>query len=145
MLLSTSGTSQPVKSGFITAVLDQETVSGVAIFKFSSGSESSVLPVDLGARFSLFVERSATLHTEIAIFRTEDTSPIQLMLQDVAGTEIRTASLLPSGAKQFAGFLGELFADLPPDFTGTLLMTSDRNFVPVGLRLGRKPHRISPS
>ena len=84
-VLRTRGISDPLRTGFVRVDLNQEEVSGVAIFKFASGLEASVLPSQTGKRFALFVERSSSLDTGIAVYR-ETTSPIHLKLYDSSGT-----------------------------------------------------------
>ena len=130
----TRGTSDPLRTGFVRVDLDQEEVSGVAIFQFSSGLEASVLPSQTGKRFALFVERSSDLDTGIATYRAT-TSPIKLKLYDSFGTLVDERSFDFSG-RQAARFLTELFPDLAGVFQGSLLVESEGPFALLGLRLG---------
>ncbi len=134
-VLRTQGTSDPLRTGFVRVELDQEEVSGVAIFKFASGLEASVLPSQTGKRFALFVERSSDLDTGIAIYR-ETPSPIDLKLYDASGTLVDEHPFDFSGS-QAARYLKELFPDLASVFQGSLLVESEGLFALLGLRFGR--------
>ena len=133
-VLRTLGTSHPLRTGFVRVELDQEEVSGVAIFKFASGLEASVLPSRTGKRFALFVERSSGLDTGIAIYR-ETPSPLDLKLYDRSGTLV-DERLFDFSGSQAARFLTELFPDLPEVFQGSLLVESEGLFAILGLRSG---------
>ena len=133
-VLRTLGTSDPLRTGFVSVELDQEEVSGVAIFRFASGLEASVLPSQTGKRFALFVERSSNLDTGIAIYR-ETSTPINLKLYDASGTLVRERPFDFPGF-QAARFLTELFPDLTGGFQGSLVVESEGSFALLGLRLG---------
>lgn len=139
VILRTQGTSAPLKTGFVRVYLDQEEVSGVAIFKFTSGLEASVLPSQTGKRFGLFVERSSGLDTGIAVYRETD-QPINLKLYDREGTLVDERPFEFTGSQgpqvQGARFLSELFPDLAAVFQGSLIVVSDGPFALLGLRFG---------
>ncbi len=137
IVLNTDGSSNPVRSGYIEVQLDREETGGVAIFRFGSGSsvaETSVLPLELGRRFSVFVQRSDVLDTGLAAFRSVPGSPIQLRLYDLQGNLLREQEWSFQGS-QTAEFLGQIFADLG-DMQGVLTLESAEPFAPTGLRFG---------
>ena len=133
-VLRTQGTSDPLRTGFVRVDLDQEEVSGVAIFQFASGVEASVLPSQLGTRFALFVERSSGLDTGIAIYR-ETPNPINLKLYDTDGNLVDERTFDFPGS-QAARFVTQLFPDLASVLQGSLLVESDGPFALLGLRFG---------
>lgn len=132
-VVSTHGTSIPVKTGYAKVELNQEEVSGVAIFRYASGLEASVLPVVSGKEFCLFVERSTVLDTGIAILRSTS-EPIHLKIYDLGGNLIAT-ELYDFSGHHVAKFLSEIFT-LRQNFTGTLRLESETPFAPLGLRFG---------
>ncbi len=83
----------------------EEQVSGVVVFRFGA-SETSVLPVAAGKKFSLFVERSAALETGMAFYRSSAT-PVTLRLYDSTGQEFETLNHNFAGRQQ-ALFLNQL-------------------------------------
>lgn len=135
LILRTTGSSRPIKTGYLQLEVTEEQVSGVVVFKYGA-SETSVLPVAAGKKFSLFVERSAALETGMAFYRSSE-SPITLRLYDSSGRDFETLHHDFQGRQQ-ALFLWQIpfLKQLPPDFTGVLVMESAEAFAPVGLRFG---------
>lgn len=131
-VFATRGTSQPVRSGYAVAELDEEQVTGSAIFRFGS-HETTVLPAEAQLRAALFVERSSRVDTGVALFKPSE-DPVVLTLFDENGREIVSRELTFRGHR--AQFLSETFTDLNPEFTGTLVLRSRTPFVVTGLRLG---------
>lgn len=134
VVLTTAGTSSPLKSGYLVLESDQPDVSGVAIFRFPGGAEASVLPVELGTRFALYVERSAVMDTGLAVARPVNSGPVTLSLLDAQGREMGRRDL-PDLDHQAAKFLSELYA-LAGDFRGTMVLEAANPFAAVGLRFG---------
>ncbi len=132
--LSTDGSSNPVKSGYVEVELDQEETSGVAIFRLAPGLEASVLPLQPGRRYSVYVERSSTLDTGVALFRPSRETVVHLRLYDLSGS-LRGELDWSFDGNQVAAFLGEIFAGLG-DVQGVLELESEDLFAPVGLRFG---------
>ncbi len=69
-------------------------MSALAVFQLATGAEASVLPTELGNRFSLLVERGAGLDTGVAVFRpglliSEQQADITAKLYDQAGSLAR--------------------------------------------------------
>lgn len=141
-VLRTDGNSAPPKSGYVRVDLDQGDVTGTAIFQFSDGREASVLPASTGRNFSIFVERSPTLDTGIAIFRTS-VDPVQLTLYDLDGEQVASREYAFEGLQQ-AVFLSQLFA-VPENFQGLLVLQSESEFAPFGLRFGQGVLSTLPS
>lgn len=121
------------KVGYARLDVDQQEVSGIAIFKYASGAEASVLPTIAGQEFSLFVEKTATLDTGIAVCRWSG-QPVSLKLFDIQGALV-SAKMLDFSGNQNSQFLSQIFT-LPSTFQGTLQMESDGQFAPLGLRFG---------
>ncbi len=134
VVLTSDGSSNPVKSGYVQVELDQEDTTGVAIFRIEPGLEASVLPLEPARRFSVFVERSNTLDTGVAVFRPSAETVIHLRLYDLAGNLVKDEAWSFSG-NQRAAFLGEIFSGLG-DVQGVLELESEEFFAPVGLRFG---------
>lgn len=135
-VLATDGSSNPLKSGFVKVTAGGAAIGGVAIFKYASGPEASVLPSYPGRKFSLFVERSATLDTGIAVAR-EEREEVRLILYDVEGTWVAEGILeFAEDGYHRAAFLGEILPGVPGDFRGMLLIESEGDFSTVGLRFG---------
>ncbi|RPI27823.1 MAG: hypothetical protein EHM61_07190 [Acidobacteria bacterium] len=133
-LFITSGTSNPVVSGWAKVQLSEENVTGAAMFRYGDGREATVLPSKMGNQMSFYVERSAELETGIAFCRT-GAMPLDLSLYNSSGKLIETRSFQFSG-KKIAQFLGELFTALPAHFSGSLIIESGVPFTAVGLRFG---------
>jgi hypothetical protein len=135
-IAKSQGTSSPLKSGYVKVEMNQREASGVAIFKYTDGREASILPSYTGKKFSLFVERSASFDTGIAVARTT-TKAVTLKLYDDKGTLVSTAKdyVFDKGDYQRARFLGEVYS-LPENFRGLLIMESEADFTTVGLRYG---------
>ena len=134
VLLRSLGTSSPVKSGFVRVELDQNQVSGLAIFQMDSGIEAGVLPSTLATRFTLFVERSGSLDTGVAIMG-EEPSSITLTLHGLDGQEAGSR-VFELSERQAARFLSELMPDTPVPFQGSLELESESAFAVLGLRFG---------
>jgi len=134
LVLSTKGSSEPIRTGYIEVYLSAPAVSGLLIFKHSSGTEASVLPTAAAREYSLFVERSPAVETGIAVFRTPP-APLEMRLFDLRGRLIAEQSHDPGGVFQLARFVYELLP-VPVEFQGRLVLKSDSAFVPLGLRFG---------
>ncbi|MFZ0430029.1 MAG: sialidase family protein, partial [Acidobacteriota bacterium] len=135
-VLESRGTSIPPRTGFVSVESDQPGISGVAIFKYASGPEASVLPSHYGKRFVLFAERSASLRTGIALVRA-GSDTVTLSLYNDQGTLVGSRPFeFSPGGRQGARFLSEAFTDLPQDFSGLLILESDADFAAIGLRFG---------
>jgi hypothetical protein len=135
VVLRTTGSSAPMKTGYIRVELDQSAISGVAIFQNTSGSETSVLPAQPGRRYALLVEKSASLQTGVAFVRHTPSQPITLKLFNSVGGLVDTRSY--EGDVQTARFVEELFPGVLPDgFRGLLVLESEALFSAMGLRLG---------
>ena len=133
MVVETDGTSTPLKSGYAVVESSHGRITGVAIFKFSSGLEASVLPARPKEAFALYVEKSAAMDTGIAVMRTAE-APIQLSLYDQDGSLIGAKTFNPAEL-QAANFLGELFPDVTNQ-KGVLVAESETPFCMLGLRFG---------
>jgi len=131
--LKTLGSSEPLKTGYIRIEFDQEEVTGVAVFQFDSGLEASVLPALPGRRFSLFVERSDLMNTGFALMALSP-RPTNLSLYDLAGVLVDQTAYDFQGAQQ-ARFVTDLL-DVPENFQGVMVMESEGEIVPLGLRFG---------
>jgi len=132
--LRTTGASDPLRTGYAILRADRQGVSGVAVFHFESGAETSVLPVSATRVCSLPGERNAHVDTGFAVFRPGDAS-ITLRAYDPAGNLWETCSLSMEG-RQTANFLSEAFTKLPTPFHGTITVESSEPFALVGLRFG---------
>lgn len=136
LLLSSEGSSNPVKTGFVSVEAEPATVGGVAIFKYASGPEASVLPSYPGRKFSLFVTHTTGLDTGVALNRS-GSAAVNLALYGEDGSLIASRPFdFPEDGRQGALFLGELFPELGQDFRGLLLLESEEDFAAVGLRFG---------
>ncbi len=134
VVITSDGSSNPVKSGYVQVDLDQEATSGVAIFRIAPGLEASVLPLEPARRYSLYVERSATLDTGVALFRPSTETTIHLRLHDLSGALLADLDWDFSG-HQVASFMGQIIDGLG-EVQGVLELESDDLFAPVGLRFG---------
>lgn len=133
--LQTTGGSSPLRSGFATVTSFQESVSGVAIYRFASGIEASVLPAQEASRVTLPAEISAFVNTGIAV-ACAGSGDLQFSLFDPYGTLVYARTLLLAG-RQRALFLDEVFLGLPETFQGILAVESeDAACAAVGLRFG---------
>ncbi len=139
----TRGTSNPVKSGYVQVQVNSDLVGGVAIFRFANGMEASVLPVSYARSFWVYVERSAGIDTGVAVCRS-GSSPVNLTLFDSSGGQAASGTM-PISGKQGAKFLGEVFASVPQNFTGHLLLESPGDFSALGLRFGGSVLSTLPS
>jgi hypothetical protein len=121
--------------GYSAVELDEPGASGVAIFKYASGPEASVLPSYPGKKFSLFVEVSAALDTGFAIARSAP-DDVVLRLYDKSGVLIGTESApFEVNNLHLARFLSQIFT-VPLGFQGLLVMESEGDFSTIGLRFG---------
>jgi len=133
-VIKSLGTSSPAKSGFFRVELDQQKTSGVAIFQYSNGREASVLPSYPGKKFALFVERTASFFTGLAISRV-GTEPVTLSLYDEHGNLQGSEEFFDGDDLQGARFIFQIFS-IPEQFRGLLIIQSDGEFATVGLRFG---------
>ena len=133
-VLTTNGSSIPARAGYLVVDADQDAVTAVAIFR-GAGFEASVLPTTPGKKFAVFVERSAALDTGISIVKLAETTTVNLTVYDTAGAVTASRPYAFSGRKD-AKFFGELFAGLPANFQGLLLMEASAEIAPIGLRFG---------
>lgn len=58
MVLTSDGSSNPVKTGYMELESESAEVSGLAIFKLADGRETTVPPTWTGNRFALYIERA---------------------------------------------------------------------------------------
>ncbi len=140
----TNGASNPVKSGFVTLESDNDQVTGLAVFRFDSGAEASVLPIRQTRWRSLFAETGPNLDTGLAIVRTSGSHDINYKIYDESGRRIASGRLVFAGS-QAAAFFSDLFPSLPANFTGSLVMDSAEPFGVVGLRFGNGRLSTAPS
>ncbi|RPJ57512.1 MAG: hypothetical protein EHM23_20355 [Acidobacteria bacterium] len=131
---TSAGTSSPVKSGYIEITSNTETLTATALFRFANGTEAGILPVAPAKRFGLFVERTSSIDTGIAVQRTT-LDPVDLTLYTSLGAEFKRITMILEGYQQ-ANFLGELFSGLSDNFTGFLVLESRQPITVVGLRSG---------
>lgn len=148
---ATLGTSAPAKNGYSVVETQEGAVSGLVILNIEPQTEASLLPVEPGRDFALYVERSDTVETAIALVRPASSDAITLRLYDQNGVLADTKEY-SSPETHEARFVNEIF-DLPSPFRGLLVMESDAEFAPVGLRFGNGvlapipvvPHKRSAS
>ncbi|HSR52920.1 MAG TPA: hypothetical protein VLV83_19025 [Acidobacteriota bacterium] len=140
VVLTSLGTSDPVRTGYIVVEGDSDEVSGLAIFRLADGSEASVLPSILGDRFSMFVERRTGLDSGIALFRSDPNRAVAARLFNEAGVMMFERLFPIDSELQAARSLSEIFSPLGSDFRGSLELVcsddEDCRFTPVGLRFG---------
>lgn len=130
---ATTGASNPLRIGYIQIEIDQEDIAAVAVFRHSSGVEASVLATKVARRFSLFVDRSPTLDTGVAVVRAS-TLPVRAKLYDDQGTLVAEGDF-PLTGNQAARFVGEVFQSAGT-LRGVMTLESEGAFAPLGLRLG---------
>jgi hypothetical protein len=130
--VSTSGDSDPLKSGFVN--LDFDTPGGVLpMFRNGAALEViSALPLKARA-FALGAERSEKIDTAIAIV-SPSSSVVRFRLLDSSGSEV-ASGIIQGNPIKTATVISQL-TSLPPAFQGILLLDSDDEFVPLSLRLG---------
>ena len=133
-IFKSSGTSNPIRSGYVEIETTNDAMSAVSIFQFDSGLEASVLPVTPAKQWTVFVERNQHLDTGVAFYRPGN-DPIRLRLFDENGALVDTRDFFFPG-NQIARFLSGLFPGLPVNFSGSLEMDSGDAFAPVALRFG---------
>jgi hypothetical protein len=136
LVFSTLGDSNPLKTGYISVELDQEDVSGIAIFKYAAGPEASVLPAEPGRRFALYIEKSAALSTGIAFARLTPDQPLTLKLYELDGSLREEVSGYTMSGPQEAKFVEQFFTDFPDEFRGLMVVESEALLTCVGLRFG---------
>lgn len=114
---------------------------GTALFSFSDPSgtllwEAGVAAVEPIASGRIFVERSATTRTAIALANASN-QPASgtLVLRNSAGAEVARTPLALGPHQHRARFIDELFEGLPPGLTsGSLTFTSDQKVAALTLR-----------
>jgi hypothetical protein len=141
--LTTTDADATMLTGYVTVDTDQDDVSGVIVFKYTNGAEVSVLPEIPGKKFSLMVEKSATIDFGIAVLLESSTQPpITLKLYDSQGIMQATHTWnMASGLKQEAKYLTELFKI--GNFQGSVVLESEDYFTCFGLRLGTGTYTMS--
>ncbi|HSR52342.1 MAG TPA: DNA/RNA non-specific endonuclease [Acidobacteriota bacterium] len=134
--LSSDGSSDPLVTGYVEIEVNQSAVSALSIFKMAGGLEASVLPVELGRRFSLFVERDGLLDSGVALLRSR-ADPVTTRLYSLSGEMVSQAVVDFAGSDlQVARNVGELFMGLSEDFAGHLELECGCGIAPLGLRFG---------
>ncbi|HUV12760.1 MAG TPA: hypothetical protein VMY18_03895, partial [Acidobacteriota bacterium] len=121
-------------SGYAKFETDGTDAIGLSIFKYDSGLEAAILPVRPNRRFALFAEETDQVSTGIALLRLSP-KPVQMRLYDLNGALVGAEELELTG-NQRAVFLKEIFT-LPADFQGQLILESEGDYCPIGLRFGR--------
>ena len=134
--------SNEVKTGYAIVRISEGPLLPVAtiVFRFIQGltsvSEAGVQSSPLSTAIRAFVDTVET-QTGVAVAcpKCELDEVIELELRDRNGVLVGTRELkLPPGGHT-AFFVPERFADLPPGFTGALLLTSETPFSAVTLKL----------
>lgn len=140
IVLTSLGSSDPVRTGYMIVEGDSREVSGLAIFRLADGSEASVLPSILGDRFALFAERRMGLDSGIALFRQDPSRAVTARLFNEVGVLLFERLFPFNDEVQAARSLGEIFPSLGSDFRGSLELVcrdgEDCQFAPLGLRFG---------
>jgi len=133
LTLKTLGSSIPLKTGFIRVQSDNDNVTGVAIFQYAWGGETSILPVKAKKRFVLPFEKNSNLDLGLAFCR-EQRIPVEINLYNTSGGLVDYA-FYDSPGYQYAAFSDEIFG-LVPISEGTIILESEGFFAPMGLRFG---------
>ena len=139
---TTLTSSQALVTGYAVVSLEQGSVLpvGTAIFQFRDDGGGLISEAGVGAtlptnRARIFVDTVGT-QTGVAIASPENgTGAITFRLLDRNGLRFRetTRDLPPNG--HLAIFADELFADLPPGFTGVMGIEAEVVIVPITLKL----------
>jgi len=132
-ILTTSGTSSPLKSGYAKVETNGDQVTAIAVLSYADGREATVLPSNEGNQFSLYVESSGQLDTGVALVRATSL-PIRFTLYNPLGGVMKSKSYTFEG-KKMAKFVPEIMGVAPP-FRGRIVMESDAPFAVIGLRFG---------
>ena len=130
--IKTDGSSSPLKVGYIRVQSTNDEVTGVAIFQYASGGETSILPVKAKKEFVLPFEKNNNMDLGLAICR-EQLEPITIKLYDSAGDLADQVSYDPAGYHS-AAFSAEIFDHTVSD--GMVVLESTQPFAPMGLRFG---------
>ena len=133
LTLKTTGTSNPLKVGDILVESDNDNITGVAIFQYASGGETSILPVEPKKRFVLPFEKNNNMDLGLAISRVWSV-PVELELYNEDGDLVDYVYYNPPGYHS-AAFSAEIFGTVPIS-KGSLLLKSTKPFAPMGLRFG---------
>lgn len=133
LTMKTRGNSNPLKVGFVRVQSENDNVTGVAIFQYAWGGETSILPVKAKRRFVLPFEKNSSLDIGLAICRKAK-NPIDIELYDTSGNLVDYVYYDPSSFHS-AAFSAELFGPVSTS-NGTILLKSDSPFAPMGLRFG---------
>ena len=133
-ILTTAGTSSPLKSGYAKVETNGEQVTAIAILSYADGREATVLPSNEGSQFSLYVESSGQLDTGVALVRLTNL-PVRFTLYNPLGQIEGTPKSPTWIGKKMAQFVPEIMGVSPP-FRGRLVMESDGPFAVIGLRFG---------
>jgi hypothetical protein len=120
--------------GYASIELDQSSAVGAAaIVRLPSGREMTVPAMEPGRKFSVFIDQSETTDTKIAALRFTP-SPIKVRLVDQAGNLFDEHMWVFEG-RHAAVDLSEMF-NWRGGFTGTLILSSEGDFVVTGIRRG---------
>ena len=134
LTIKSDGKSNPLKTGYVRVQSEQDEISGVAVFQYAWGGETSVLPVEPSRRFCLPYERSSVMDIGLAMIRPEGV-PVQIKLYSEQGhllaQEFYNPSTIHSGH-----FSEEIFGPEAPFINGMLVLESEARFAPLGLRFG---------
>jgi len=131
--MKTDGSSSPLKVGYVKVQSTNDEVTGVAIFQYAWGGETSILPVNAGEKFVLPFEKNNNMDIGLAICR-EQLDPVQIKLYDSQGNLEEQVSYDPSGYHS-AAFSSEIFGNVTVT-DGMLVLESEGDFAPMGLRFG---------
>lgn len=133
LTVKTDGSSSPLKVGYVKVQSDNDDVTGVAIFQYAWGGETSILPIKAGKEFVLPFEKNSNMDLGLAICR-EQLEPIEIRLYNSSGVLADFVSYDPSGY-HFAAFSAEIFGNVSVT-NGIVVLKSDEPFAPMGLRFG---------
>jgi len=134
MLIDDTG---PVKSGWVvvTAESGGADLTGSLIYRYQ-GSEVSVAGATLGTGYHVFVQRSATARTAVAIVNP-GASEVSLTgeVRDTESALVVSGRIVVGANQQTARFVDELFPELPSPFLGSIhLVSAGPVFGAMGLR-----------
>jgi hypothetical protein len=142
LTLKTTGTSNPLKVGYVMVQSDNDNITGIAIFQYASGGETSVLPVKAKKRFVLPFEKNSSMDMGLAICR-EAIVPIDIELYNPYGDLVDEVTYNPS-TYHSAAFSAEIFGTVSIS-NGIVLLKSESPFAPMGLRFGNDVLASLPS
>jgi hypothetical protein len=151
-VLSSPG-SRSIRRGWIEVDSDSSSIRGLLIYRNAeSGVEVSLEPVELGDRFTLFVEESSDIGTGVAIFKRDASARIELRIRNEEGSDpLEGVFVRHRDFNQRAWTIQEWFTDrgvhteFLKNFRGLLFLRTDNGspFAPIGLRFGKRTGSLS--